>query len=86
MYLKFNLIFSPLSHKKKIDLLIPKKQLPNQTCICVSRGPRSHKGYSYQSHVILFKQAYIFSVISVILDAEKVVAYGSINIACVKVL
>ena len=46
-------------------------------------------GFSFRSLEavqILFKQAYIFSVISVILDAEKVVAYGSINIACVKVL
>lgn len=34
----------------------------------------------------LFKQAYILSVIGVILDAKKGVAYGFINMACVKVL
>lgn len=36
--------------------------------------------------MILLKQAHIFRVISVILDAERGVAYGSINIACVGVL
>lgn len=36
--------------------------------------------------MILLKQAHIFRVISVILDAERGVAYGSINIACVRVL